>query len=214
MLLVKIKASPVKVNILAAYAPTADAEDQQNLKAFIALLMNYCHHVEPLGLGERTECGDRLIDSCRKKDLVITNTWFNVYPRRRYTWISPGDRAKSKQTVVISSRYRNKRRSPRQAGSTQSSKIGSNLYEEEYCIRATDSHIFHETEHVNSRWEEYVQELFDNEQGPEYKALEMVTSSPPILSQKCTGSYSKQLIPEIQKPSFGFMRIRGTLSSS
>ena len=37
----------------------------------------------------------------RKKKLVITNTWFKTHPRRRYTWISPGDRARNQIDYIM-----------------------------------------------------------------------------------------------------------------
>ncbi|XP_042868920.1 craniofacial development protein 2-like [Penaeus japonicus] len=48
--------------------------------------------VGPHGLGERNDRGDKLVDWCRDKDMIITNTWFQVDPRRRYTWTSPDEK--------------------------------------------------------------------------------------------------------------------------
>ena len=36
------------------------------------------------------EAGQRLIEFCQEKTLVITNTFFQQYKRRLYTWTSPG----------------------------------------------------------------------------------------------------------------------------
>ena len=41
------------------------------------------------GLGTRNEAGQRLIESCQKKALVIANTFFQQHKRRLYTWTSP-----------------------------------------------------------------------------------------------------------------------------
>ena len=41
------------------------------------------------GLGVRNERGDNPIDFCKTKNLMISNTWFQQYPRRLYTWIPP-----------------------------------------------------------------------------------------------------------------------------
>ena len=41
------------------------------------------------GLGMRNEAGQRLIDFCQENALVITNTLFQQYKRKLYTWTSP-----------------------------------------------------------------------------------------------------------------------------
>ena len=49
----------------------------------------------PYGLGMCNERGERLIDWCEEKKLVIMNTWFAAHPRRRYTWASSGERTRN-----------------------------------------------------------------------------------------------------------------------
>ncbi|CAH2088651.1 unnamed protein product [Euphydryas editha] len=44
------------------------------------------------GLGERNDRGDRLVQFCQDQDLVIMNTYFQLPPRRLYTWTSPRHR--------------------------------------------------------------------------------------------------------------------------
>ena len=41
------------------------------------------------GLGEQNEAGQRLIEFCQEKALVIGNTLFKQYNRGFYTWTSP-----------------------------------------------------------------------------------------------------------------------------
>ena len=41
------------------------------------------------GLGIWNEAGQRLIEFCQENALVITNTLFQQYKRRLYTWTSP-----------------------------------------------------------------------------------------------------------------------------
>ena len=41
------------------------------------------------GLGVRNEAGQRLIEFCQEKALVIANTLFQQHERRLYTWTSP-----------------------------------------------------------------------------------------------------------------------------
>ena len=48
-----------------------------------------------------------MVDWCEEKKLVITNTWFETHPIRRYTWINPGDRARNQiDYIMINERYR------------------------------------------------------------------------------------------------------------
>ena len=58
--------------------------------------------IGPFGLGKRNERGDRFIQG-----LAVMNTWFDVHPRHRYTWVSPGDRARNQiDYILFSKRYR------------------------------------------------------------------------------------------------------------
>ena len=41
------------------------------------------------GLGVQNETGQRLIEFCQEKALVIANTLFQQHKRRLYTWTSP-----------------------------------------------------------------------------------------------------------------------------
>lgn len=45
--------------------------------------------VEKYGLGARNERGDGLDGFCKQNSFVITNTFFKVPLRRRYTWAAP-----------------------------------------------------------------------------------------------------------------------------
>ena len=44
---------------------------------------------DKFGLGVRNEAGQRLIEFCQEKALVIANTLFQQHKRRLYTWTSP-----------------------------------------------------------------------------------------------------------------------------
>ena len=61
--------------------------------------------VGPHGLGERNDRGDRLVQLCESKDMVITNTWFKEHPRRLYTWRSPRDRSRI-AFIAINNRFK------------------------------------------------------------------------------------------------------------
>jgi len=42
------------------------------------------------GLRVRNNRGKSLTDFCKENELIITNTIFQQYPSRRYTWVKPG----------------------------------------------------------------------------------------------------------------------------
>lgn len=42
-------------------------------------------------LGSRNDRGDVLIEFCKRRNLIIANTWFEHKLRGRYTWNSPRD---------------------------------------------------------------------------------------------------------------------------
>ena len=64
--------------------------------------------VGPWGLGTGNERGERLVDWCRQNEFMVTNTWYKNHPRRRYTWISPGDRTRNQiDYVLVNKRFRN-----------------------------------------------------------------------------------------------------------
>ena len=41
------------------------------------------------------------MDWCEEKKLVITNTWYETHARRRYIWISSGDRARNQIDCIV-----------------------------------------------------------------------------------------------------------------
>ncbi|XP_055390541.1 craniofacial development protein 2-like [Condylostylus longicornis] len=113
IMLMKINAKPVKLNIIQIYAPTADSSEDEieELYEQINYLMKQLkpHEINmvigdfnakvgagrvdgivgPFALGLRNERGDRLIQFCQEQKLKITNTWFCLPYRRLYTWTSP-----------------------------------------------------------------------------------------------------------------------------
>src|SRR6476661_7368130 len=107
IMLVKVKADPV--DIVQAYLPTTDYEDEEVEKLYDQLeeilgkqkgtdnviVMGDFNAVvgegkedrvvEKFGLRKRNDRGERLIEFCKSQNLVITNTWFEQEKRRRYT---------------------------------------------------------------------------------------------------------------------------------
>ncbi|GFN84368.1 endonuclease-reverse transcriptase [Plakobranchus ocellatus] len=55
----------------------------------------------PYGLGVRNERGETLLNFCEANDMMILNTWYQQHPRRRYTWISPGDRCRNQIDYML-----------------------------------------------------------------------------------------------------------------
>ena len=47
--------------------------------------------VGAFGLGTGNERGEILVEFCRQRKLVVTNSCFENEKRRRYTWKLPGD---------------------------------------------------------------------------------------------------------------------------
>ena len=59
------------------------------------------------GLGVLNEEGQRLIEFCQEKALVIANTLFQQHKRRLYTWTSPdGQQQNQTDYILCSQRWR------------------------------------------------------------------------------------------------------------
>ena len=113
MISVCFKGKPFNITVIQVYAPTSNDEkakvelfyeDQQDLleltpkKDVLFIIGDWNAKVGSqetpgvtgkFGLGIRNEAGQRLIDFCQENALVITNTLFQQYKRRLYTWTSP-----------------------------------------------------------------------------------------------------------------------------
>ncbi|GFN89868.1 craniofacial development protein 2-like protein [Plakobranchus ocellatus] len=64
--------------------------------------------VGPSGIGIVNERGSRLIEWCQVNDFTITNSWYQNYPRRQWTWKSPGERSRNKiDYILIQKKFRN-----------------------------------------------------------------------------------------------------------
>jgi len=131
VLLVKLQGQPFNISIITVYAPTADSSEE-DIDAFyesleeaksqcksgeITIVMGDLNAkvgsgtdgktVGKFGIGERNARGDRWVQWCQARDLVITNTWFKHHPRRAYTWMSPGDRTRNQiDYIAINNRFK------------------------------------------------------------------------------------------------------------
>jgi hypothetical protein len=63
--------------------------------------------VGKFGLGTRNKRGQMLINFARRRQMVVTNTWYQQPKRRRYTWKQPGDINRYQlDYILVRQRYR------------------------------------------------------------------------------------------------------------
>lgn len=129
---VKLNTKPTPTNLIQVYAPTAECEDEVIEKFYndlqtvtdkiprreVCIIMGDLNAkvgegedkecgIGPYGLGARNERGDMLAAFCQANNLTITNTLFQQHPRKRYTWISPGDRYRNQiDYIMINSEWK------------------------------------------------------------------------------------------------------------
>ena len=131
LLLAKIQAEPADLVIIQVYMPTSTHEDNEMEEMYEQLdclikaengntnliVMGDWNciigegqdgkEVGAFGLGTRNERGERLIEFCRQRKLVVTNTCFEHKKRRRYTWKKPGDtRRHQLDYILVRQRFR------------------------------------------------------------------------------------------------------------
>ena len=112
MISVHFQGKPFNITVIQFYAPTSNAEeaevewsyeDLQDLlelipkKDVLFIIGDWNAKVGSqetpgvtgkFGLGIQNEAGQRLIEFCQEKALVIANTLFQQHKRRLYTWTS------------------------------------------------------------------------------------------------------------------------------
>ena len=113
MISVRLQGKPFNITVIQVYARTSNAEeteveryyeDLQDLleltppKDVLFIIGEWNAKVGSLetpgvtgkfGLGIRNDAGQRLIEFCQEKVLVIANTLFQQHKRRLFTWTSP-----------------------------------------------------------------------------------------------------------------------------
>uniref|UniRef100_A0A8D8WNS4 Craniofacial development protein 2 n=2 Tax=Cacopsylla melanoneura TaxID=428564 RepID=A0A8D8WNS4_9HEMI len=134
--LLQLNAQGRHINIIQAYAPTMDKDDEEVEEFYrdIAAAMRLTKSIDVtivlgdfnakvgegsqtevmgcFGLGERNERGDRLLLFCQENKMILTNTLYKQPKRRLYTWISPQDKPEriirnQIDYIMINQRYRN-----------------------------------------------------------------------------------------------------------
>ena len=132
VIVVKLEGRPFDIGIIQVYAPTSACTDEERDNFYedldkamkqlksqdVKLVIGDFNAkvgdervediVGPWGLGDRNEQGEHLIDWCRRNEFVVSNTWYKNHPRRRYTWISPGDQIRNQiDFILVQKRFRN-----------------------------------------------------------------------------------------------------------
>uniref|UniRef100_A0A2S2PFK6 Craniofacial development protein 2 n=1 Tax=Schizaphis graminum TaxID=13262 RepID=A0A2S2PFK6_SCHGA len=132
ILMVRIKTASVNSTIIQVYFPTSNSDEEEIEQIYNILeeLIERIHHKDNLiitedfnavvgnvadsdvigkyGLGTRNERGSRLVNFCKQNSFVITNIFFEVPLRRRYTWTAPGDTARYQlDYILVKYRYKN-----------------------------------------------------------------------------------------------------------
>ena len=131
MISVRFQSKPFNISVIQVYAPTSNAEvaeveqfyeDLQDLleltpqKDVLFIIGDWNAKVGSqetpgvtgkFGLGTQNEAGQRLIEFCQQKALVIANTLFQQHKRRLYTWTSPdGQHQNQIDYILCSQRWR------------------------------------------------------------------------------------------------------------
>jgi hypothetical protein len=107
LIMVTVRAHPVNIVIVQVYMPTTTHEEEEvdsiyemieekleNIKGNdYAIVMGDWNasvgegglekYVGKYGLGKRNERGEKLVEFCKRQELLITNTWFQQEKRRR-----------------------------------------------------------------------------------------------------------------------------------
>uniref|UniRef100_A0A8D8RMY9 Craniofacial development protein 2 n=1 Tax=Cacopsylla melanoneura TaxID=428564 RepID=A0A8D8RMY9_9HEMI len=134
ILMIKLHADPIDIYIIMVYFPTSNSDDEEveNMYEQIEDLLNITEDkgnvfimgdfnaivgeqqqptsssIGKFGFGNQNERGARLLEFCEQLDMIITNTFFEVPNRRRYTWKAPGDiRRFQIDYILVKQKFRN-----------------------------------------------------------------------------------------------------------
>ena len=130
---IRLKAKPVDMLVVQVYAPTNDSPESEVEEFYEQLDSVMKSHkkykdcvvimgdlngkvgnikeediVGPYGIGQRNENGQRLIDCCRRHNLMIANTWYQCRQNARHTWTAPDGKTRNQiDYIMMDKRYRN-----------------------------------------------------------------------------------------------------------
>ena len=123
--LVHLQSKPFNITVFQVYAPTSNGEEAEIEQFYEDLqdLLELAPKKEVLfiigdwnakvgsqetpgvtgkfGLGMWNEAGQRLVEFCQEKALVIANTLFQQHKRRLYTWTSPDGHTKIRLIIFF-----------------------------------------------------------------------------------------------------------------
>ena len=127
MISIHFQGKPFNTTVIQAYAPTSNAEeaeveqfyeDLQDLleltskKDVLFIIGEWNAKVGSqetprvtgkFGLGVQNEAGQKLIEFCQEKAMVIANTFFKQHERRLYTWTSPDGQHQNQIDYILCS---------------------------------------------------------------------------------------------------------------
>ena len=126
MISVHFQGKPFNITVIQAYAPTSNSEEAEiewfyedtrpsrknTQKDVLFIIGDWNAKVGSqetpgvtgkFGLGVQNEAGQRLIEFCQENALVIANTLFQQYKRRRYTWTSPEGQHRNQIDYILCS---------------------------------------------------------------------------------------------------------------
>ena len=130
MISVHFQGKPFNITVIQVYAPSSNAEeaevewfyeDLQDLleltpkKDVFFIIEDWNEKVRSqetsgvtgkFSLGIQNEAGQRLIEFCQEKALVIANTLFQHHKRRLYTWTSPDGQNQNQTDYILCSQRR------------------------------------------------------------------------------------------------------------
>lgn len=132
LIMVKLSSTPVDIVIIQVYMPTSQHKDEEIEEMYEAIeevmkdekgneftiIMGDWNavvgegqsgkEIGKFGLGKRNDRGQMLSEFCERHKLMVTNTWFEMDKRRRYTWKQPGDKARYQlDYILVKQRHRN-----------------------------------------------------------------------------------------------------------
>ena len=127
MISVRFQGKPFNITVIQVYAPTSNAEEAEQFCEDLQDLLELTPKKDALfiigdwnakvgsqetpgvtgkfGLGVQNEAGQRLIEFCQEKVLVIANSLFQQHKRRLYTWTSPDDQHQNQIDYILCSRW-------------------------------------------------------------------------------------------------------------
>src|SRR5215471_11724490 len=130
--MIKLEMEPVCLILIQVYMPTSDSEDEEVEEIYEKLeeLLDNQKRTDSVvilgdwnavigegkeekvvgrfGVGKRNERGEKLVEFCKRRKLMVSNTWFEQPKRRRYTWKRLGDTGRYQiDYILVQMRYRN-----------------------------------------------------------------------------------------------------------